>query len=152
MQITFRNIRSSALLIILRSMLKLQQLAYSLIRLANEKLHLLEDLSIPWTARRSNHSILKEINPEYSLGRTVTEAEAPILWPPDAKSQLIGTDPDAGKTEGKRRRGWQRMSWLNSITDSMEMNLSKLQETVEDRGAWYATVHEVAKSQTGLTD
>ena len=61
------------------------------------KLHLLEDLSSSWTARRSNHSILKEINPEYSLGRTVTEAEAPILWPPDAKSRLIGKDPDSGK-------------------------------------------------------
>ena len=84
------------------------------------------------------------------IGRTDAEAEAPILWPPDAKNWLVGKDPDAGKDEGRRRRGWQRMSWLGSITDSMDMNLSKLQEIVEDRGTWRAEVHRVPKSQTWL--
>ena len=102
----------------------------------------------------------KEIKPVNPIGnqswilirRTDAEAEAPILWPPDAKSWLIGKDSDAGKDEGKRRRGRQRMRWLDSITDSMDMNLSKLQEIVEDRRAWHATVHGVTKSQTLLTD
>ena len=82
------------------------------------------------------------------IGRTDAEAEAPLLWPPDVKSWLIGKDPDAGKTEGKRRRGWQMMRWLDSITDSMKMNLSKLWETVKDREGWHAAVHEVTKSWT----
>ena len=67
-----------------------------------------------------------------------------ILWPHDVKRQLIGKDPDAGKDESQRRRQ-QRMKWLNSITDSVDMSLSKLQEIVEGRGAWRATIYEVAK-------
>ena len=86
--------------------------------------------------------------PRIFIGRTNAEDETPILWPPDAKSQLTGKDPDLGKIEGKRRRGWQRMRWLDSITTSMDMNLSKLKEIVEDRGAWHAAVHRVAKRQT----
>ena len=80
------------------------------------------------------------------IGRT--EAEAPILWPLDVKSQVSGKDLMLRKTEGKRKRGWQRVRWLNGITDSMDITFSKLQEIVEDREAWGATVHEVAKSGT----
>ena len=79
-------------------------------------------------------------------GRTDTEAETPIPWPSDTKSQLIGKDLDDGNDLGKMRRGWQRMRWLDSITNSVDMNLRQLWETVENRGAWCATVHGVTKS------
>ena len=86
------------------------------------------------------------------IGRTDVEAETPVFWPPDTKNWLIGKDPDAGKDWRQRRRGWQRMRWGDGITDSMDMNLSKLRELVTDREAWRTTVHGVTKGQTRLSN
>ena len=100
---------------------------------------------------------IKPVNPKGNqpwifIGRTDAKAEASILWPPDVKSQLIGRDPDNGKDQRQMKRGWQRMLRLDSIMDSMDMNLNKLWETVTDREAWQTIVHGVTKSQTWLSD
>ena len=105
-------------------------------------------LRVPWTAERSNQSILMEINPEYSLEGLVLKLKLQYYGYLMQRSGSLEKTLMLGKTEGKRRRGWQRMRWLDSITNSMDMNLSKLQEIVKDRGAYHATVHRVPKSRT----
>ena len=103
---------------------------------------------VPWTARRSNQSILKEITREYSLDELLLKLTLLILLPLDIKGNSLEKTLMLGKIESKGRRGWQRMRWLESLTSSMGMNLSKLRETVKDREAWCALVHGVANSQT----
>ena len=93
-------------------------------------------------------SILKEMNTWIFIGRTDPEAETPLLWPPDAKNWLTGKDPDAGKNWGPKEKGRQRMRWLDDITDSMDMNLGKIQGIVKVRETGRAAAHGVAKSDT----
>ena len=109
-------------------------------------------LRVPWTARRSNQAILKEINPEYSLGGLMLKLKLQYFGHLTGRADSLEKSLMLGMTEGRKRRGQQRMRWLDAITNLTDMSVSEHQELVMDREAWHTAVHGIAKSQTQLSD